>query len=452
MFASRSAPAQTPANYTCPVIPSLHSVDWRDFLARPPLPSPSHEDLDALRQQPVLITGAGGSIGAALALRICALAPPKLILLEASENNLYTLEREWAAAAAANSGVTCRMTPILGSTADRALLDEIFETHAPRIVFHAAAFKHVPLMEEQPLAAIQNNIFVTETLVRAAGAHGARVVLLSTDKAVEPASVMGATKRVAEQIVLAHGGTVLRLGNVLASRGSVAEVFAQQIALGGPLTVTDPTARRYFLTVSEAVNLLLLAAALAQPSTLSGAPSFRLLSGERVGSHHTSPQPLPSEPGAPSIRAFGEWVGSHHTSSQSLPHNPSALLAPELPSAHLILDLARFMARALAPDREIAIDFIGLRPGDKESERLWAAGESTCPAGQSGMVLIQTSQPEPANLNGSLAPLRTAIDARDLPAAIAQLCAMVPDYTPSRTVLKLAGRHEPQICASQVCV
>jgi FlaA1/EpsC-like NDP-sugar epimerase len=364
--------------------------------------------LDAMRKQPVLITGAGGSIGSALALRVAALAPPKLILLEASENNLYNLEREWAAAAAANSGVAAQVTPILGSAADRALLDEIFSIHAPRIVFHAAAFKHVPLMEEQPLAAIQNNIFATETLVHAAAAHGSRVVLLSTDKAVEPASVMGATKRVAEQIVLAHGGTVLRLGNVLASRASVAEVFARQIFLGGPLTVTDPAARRYFLTIDEAVNLLLFAAAL--------------------------------NPGAPSIRAFSEWVGNH------------ALLAPSLSSPHLVLDLARFMARALAPNREIAIDFIGLRPGDKENEKLWAAGESAHLAGDSGMVFIQSAQPLAADLHRVLAPLRAATEARDLAAAIAQLCALVFDYTPGRAVLELAGQSESQICASQVTV
>lgn len=400
--------------------PSLKDFDWRGFLARPPLPSPPPEVLDALGQQPVLITGAGGSIGSALALRMCALRPPKLIFLEASENNLYTLQRECAASAPANSGVAAQITPILGSTADRALLDEIFEAHAPRIVFHAAAFKHVPLMEEQPLAAIQNNIFATEILVRAAAAHGARVVLLSTDKAVEPASLMGATKRVAEQIALAHGGTVLRLGNVLASCGSVAEVFARQIALGGPLTVTDPAARRYLLTIAEAVNLLLCAAAL--------------------------------QPGAPFFRAFCEKLGNHDTAPHYLSHEPPALFAPALPMSHNILNLARFMAHALAPDREIPIEIIGLRPGDKENERLWRAGESTHPVSNSGMVFIQTAQPAAAILNRALDPLRVAIDVRDMQTAIAQLCALVPDYTPSRTVLTLASQREPQIRAPQVCV
>ena len=237
------------------VIPSLEALDWHEFLARPPLPSPTNEVLNAIEGQPILITGAGGSIGSALAMRLAEFAT-SLILLEASETHLFALQNQFAESAAAAAPVT-----VLGSIDDSSLLDEIFFVHAPRLLFHAAAFKHVPLMEEQPLAAIANNIFGTATLCEAASRHNARIVLLSTDKAVEPASVMGATKRVAERIVLAAGGTVLRLGNVLASRDSVAESFARQIAAGGPLAVTDPAARRYFLTLEEAVSLLIFASA-----------------------------------------------------------------------------------------------------------------------------------------------------------------------------------------------
>jgi FlaA1/EpsC-like NDP-sugar epimerase len=365
------------------VIPSLRNLDWHSFLARPSLPPPPPEVLDALRQNSILIIGAGGSIGSALALRLAALAPPMLLLLEASESHLYSLVREWSVA-----GLACPMTPILGNVADRALLEEIFAAHDPRIVFHTAAYKQVPLMEEHPLAAIANNVFATETLVQVAARHGARVVLLSTDKAVEPASVMGATKRVAEQIVLASCGTVLRLGNVLASRDSVAEVFARQIALGGPITVTDPAARRYFLTLDEAVGLLLIAAALPQPP---------------------------------------------------------ALLAPVLPPAHFISDLARFMAAALAPDRQIAIDFTGLRPGEKEAELLWSQDDSAHPASQGDLVSIQMARLSEPSLNSSLASLRAALDARDLPAALAQLRKLVPDYTPSQAVLALSRQHGPRV-------
>jgi len=385
------------ANYTSGVLSSLQNLDWRGFLARPWLPSPPQDALDALTQQPILITGAGGSIGSALALRMGALLPPKLVLLEASESNLYALERDWAAA-----GVATPRSLILGSTADGALLEEIFSAHAPRIVFHAAAFKHVPLMEEQPLAAIDNNIFATETLFRRAAIHGARVVLLSTDKAVQPASVMGATKRVAEQMVLSSGGTVLRLGNVLASRNSVAEIFARQIVQGGPITITDPAARRYFLTLDEAVNLLLIAAALPL-----GAPYF--LRSSRKG-----------------------WE--------------STLLAPVLPATHSIADLARFMARELAPGREIAIDYIGNRPGDKETEELWTAADQTSTVGLDGMVVVETALSATPQLVAGLASLRAALDARDLGDALAHLRALVPDYTPSHAVLALARQCGPQVC------
>ncbi|MGA3081563.1 MAG: polysaccharide biosynthesis protein [Terracidiphilus sp.] len=389
--------------YTAGVIPSLKDLDWHSFLERPRLPSPTLGALDALRQETILITGAGGSIGSALALRLGTFSTGKLVLLEASESNLYALKRDWADAFAGGPNPHARsMSPILGSADDRALLDEIFFMYAPRIVFHAAAFKHVPLMEEQPLAAIANNVFATEILTEAAAARGSRVVLLSTDKAVEPASVMGATKRIAEQIVLARGGTVLRLGNVLASRDSVAEVFAGQIAQGGPITITDPAARRYFLTLDEAVDLLLTAAAL----------------------------PL----GAPSI-------------SRSLRNGwESTLLVPVLPKTHFIADLARFMARELCPEGEVAIDFTAHRPGDKEAEQLWSAGDRTSASSLEGLVLIESALPAQAELASRLAGLRAALDARNLRDALTHLRALVPDYTPSRTLLALAQQSMPGVC------
>jgi FlaA1/EpsC-like NDP-sugar epimerase len=376
------------ANYTSGVLSSLENLDWRSFLARPALPSPPPEALDALRQKPILISGAGGSIGSALALRLGALMPPKLVLLEASESNLYALERAWATSCTASPKPPI-LVPILGSVADRALLEEIFATHAPQIVFHSAAFKHVPLMEQQPLAAIRNNIFATGTLVQVALGHSARVVLLSTDKAVASASMMGATKRVAEQIVLAYGGTALRLGNVLASRDSVAEVFAHQIAQGGPVTVTDPAARRYFLTLDEAVNLLLM-------------------------------------------------VAAHQ--------KPSALFAPVLPATHIIADLARFMARELRPEREIGLTFTGPRPGDKQTEELWSAGDRISATSLDEMVLVETILPAKAQLAERLASLRAALDARNLRDALTHLHALVPDYTPSPALLALASQCGPRVC------
>lgn len=378
----------SPSIYTFPVIPPLKDLDWSGFLRRPPLPSPPLSAIEALRQQPILITGAGGSIGSALALRLAALSPSVLVLLEASESNLYALQRDWAAFQAANPRAACPIQPVLGSAADQPLLDEIFARHAPRIVFHAAAFKHVPLMEEQPLAAISNNVFATRTLTETASAHGARVILISTDKAVQPSSIMGATKRVAEQIVLSSGGTVLRLANVLASRDSVAEVFTRQIAQGGPITVTDPAARRYFVTLDEAVDLLLIAASHPEPGTL---------------------------------------------------------LAPVLPATHFIADLARFMTDELAPNCGIPILFTGLRPGDKETELLWPSGTPTHPTSIAGVVSLAPDLLPAPQLAAQLTSLRQALELRDLDASLAQLCRLVPDYTPSPALLALSRQSAHRV-------
>lgn len=367
------------AFYTSSVIPPLGTLDWRDFLARPRLPSPSLDVLDALYRQSIMVTGAGGSIGSALAERLGALGPSSLVLLDSAESRLYQLQQSWA-----RDGIPGKMSAVLGSVVDRSLLDEVFTIHAPRIIFHAAAFKHVPLLEGQPFAAIANNIFGTLTLTRIAAANQARVVLLSTDKAVAPSSIMGATKRVSELIVLAAGGAVLRLGNVLATRDSVSEVFAKQIAEGRALTVTDPAARRYFLTIDEAVNMLLIAA--------------------------TAP-------------------------------GPPLLLAPELSAPHYITDLAHFMAHTLGNDGTVEIDFIGQRPGDKEVEHLWSEAESPRPARENGLLSIPPPPLPDGAMEEAFAELRTALLARDLNATLAELAVFVPDYTPSSKVLELAARR-----------
>jgi FlaA1/EpsC-like NDP-sugar epimerase len=363
------------------VIPSLETIDWHSFLARPALPPPSLETIASLIRQPILITGAGGSIGSALVQRLASHGAC-IILLESSENNLYDLQRDLA-----NLEPSRRATFYLGSVSDRILLDELFSLHRPHLVFHAAAHKHVPIIEEHPLAAIANNIFGTQCLCDAASTHRARVVLLSTDKAVAPASMMGATKRVAEQIVLTSAGTVLRLGNILASRGSVTEVFARQIAAGHPLTVTDPAARRYFLTIAEAVDLLLAASA-AQPPTL---------------------------------------------------------LAPQLPAPHYIADLARFMAHSLAPTRDVSIEFTHPRAGDKETEQLWSASETPHPASANGLVHLDSSSIARGQLQTLLASLRDAVHLRDLSASLQILRVLAPDYSPSSTVLDVRSTAAPQV-------
>ena len=343
--------------------------------------------LDEFAGKTLLITGAGGSIGSALALRLAQLREPQMILLEASEDHLYRLQQ-----AIAGTEGNAAAAFVLGNAGDRATLDEIFSAYKPRIVVHAAAHKHVPLLETQPLAAIANNVFATEAVVAKAAKHGARIVLLSTDKAVRPTSVMGATKRVAEEIVLASGGTVSRLANVLESSGSVTEIFRKQIAHGGPLTVTHPETRRYFLTMEEAVDLVFAAGYIAADS------------------------------------------GS------------ASLLGPALEADHSIVELAEFMARTLAPGRGIPIHFAGLRPGDKLFEWLRDDDEQVNFA-KGGFLSIQSSRPAPSDFSDNLGGLGVALRERDLTATIEKLRAMVPGYSPSDTVLALAQKGSPRVYA-----
>jgi FlaA1/EpsC-like NDP-sugar epimerase len=361
----------------------FNRLDWCVFLARPLLPRPSPDILDALARSPFLITGAGGSIGSALALRLAHLRSSCTVLLDSSENNLYRLQQ-----ALAEVGANAGATFVLGDAGDTALLEKLFFVHRPHIVFHAAAYKHVPLLELQPLSAIENNVFVTERVVATAAKHSARVLLLSTDKAVQPASVLGATKKIAEEIVLCSGGTVLRLVNVLASSGGVTEIFAQQAMSGGPLTVTHPAARRYFLTMEETVDLLLRAA---------------------------------------------------HV-------NSAAALAPALSADHSITDLADFMARALALGGDLPVRFTGLRPGDKLVERLWDDDEPTSPA-KDDLLFIRPIHPEPGDFARGLAVLRSAARERDLGTALTQLGMLVPGFRPSKTVLALAQKSAQRVCA-----
>ena len=360
--------------YTSTVFPSLEPIDWSGFLERPRLPAPSSKALADLASQPILITGAGGSIGSALARRLAAANPRALILLDSDESSLNHLRQS-----VRNISRTESIHTVLGDVRNAALLDAIFAAHSPRIVFHAAALKHVPLLEEQPLAAISTNIFGTLALARAASVHNGRIVLLSTDKAVSPASVLGATKRAAERIVLSGGHIALRLGNVLATRGSVAEVFARQLANGTPLTITSPSAHRYFLTIEEAVDLLLLTA---------------------------TETDLPS------------------------------LLVPNFTRQHLITDLARYMAQSLGSERNFTMQFAHLRPGDKESELLWSPAETAIPSHVPGLLRI-TSPDQNAFPSARLNALEAATEAREIPEAIVLLRKLVPDYTPSTFITAL---------------
>ena len=273
----------------------------------------------------LLITGAGGSIGSELVRQAAALGPRQLVLLDRSENDLFKLGHELS-----RNFPQLDYVPVVGDIQDVALLRDVFASYRPQSVFHAAAYKHVPMMERNCFQAISNNIFGTYNV--ALMARQFRVedfVLISSDKAVNPTNIMGVTKRVAELIMqgLHNSSTrfmAVRFGNVLGSNGSALPLFEQQIAAGGPVTVTDPDARRYFMTIPEAVQLVLQASSMGK-----GGEIFVLDMGEPVR----------------------------------------------------ILDLVRNLIRlsGLEPDRDIKIDFVGLRPGEKLFEELKLEGEDIGP-------------------------------------------------------------------------
>jgi FlaA1/EpsC-like NDP-sugar epimerase len=340
---------------------------------------------DPIAGRNVLLTGAGGSLGSALAKEIVKLRPNCLILLDHSENNLQQIHADLSAFSRSDS-----CAPILGDFGDAALLEEIFDERAPDLVIHAAAFKHVPFMERNPIAAVRNNSIATNLLAETAREHGVSdFVMLSTDKAVNPRSVMGASKRVAELALLRWSSPrsamrAVRLGNVLGSAGSVVPIFRRQIAAGGPVTVTHPEVSRYFVSLKEAVERVLLAAALNGDSGI-----------------------FLSKPGAP-VR---------------------------------ILDLAhRLIAEAgFKPETGIPISIVGLRPGEKMNEEFVSDRESVHPSPCAELLSIETPQPSSEDFDSAMSALNESVDRRDAAALLEQLCRLVPEYRPSDLVLASAS-------------
>ena len=319
-------------------INQLRDVQIEDLLRREPVQTDTEQVTALIRGQRVLVTGGGGSIGSELCRQIVRCAPAELIILGHGENSIFDIHNELrrleTSMEASKTPATSfqqpasRFTPVIADVRDADRLAAVFAAHRPEIVFHAAAHKHVPLMEDNIEDAVSNNVLGTRRLVEASIVAGVEhFVLVSTDKAVNPTSVMGATKRVAELIVqeaarrTGRAFVAVRFGNVLGSRGSVVPFFQRQIAAGGPVTVTHPDVKRYFMTIPEAVQLLLQAAALGR-----GGEIFVLDMGEPVR----------------------------------------------------IADLARDLIRlsGLEPDRDIEIRYTGLRPGEKLFEELFGADES----------------------------------------------------------------------------
>jgi FlaA1/EpsC-like NDP-sugar epimerase len=325
----------------------IRDLQIEDLLGRQQVHMDLQAVLEMVRGRRVMVTGAGGSIGSEIVRQLAPLGPETLVLLDHDETHLHDLVTDLDS--------TVQLEPVLADIRDQDRVNAVFVRHAPEVVFHAAAHKHVPILEEHPQEALVTNVFGTANVAEAALRTGVqRFVLISTDKAVRPVSVMGASKRFAEQIVrtLLGNGCVLcsvRFGNVLGSRGSVIPTFLKQISHGGPVTVTDPTMQRYFMSLQEAVQLVLQAAALSK-----GGELFTLDMGEPMN----------------------------------------------------VLELARKLIRlsGRAPG-EVAISLIGPRPGEKTTEEILEPEEAATPSAHPGIYVSYPAPGDPATLRRALQQL-----------------------------------------------
>ncbi len=361
----------------------IRDVDITDLLRREPVQTDIRAVARMLRGRRVLVTGAGGSIGSELCRQIWRCGPSELILLGHGENSIFAIHNELQAEARQDSAAP-GLHAVIGDVRFPERMEAVFRRYRPEIVFHAAAHKHVPLMEANPVEAVTNNILGTRNVVQAALAVDVdRFVLISTDKAVNPTNVMGASKRAAELVVLraalesGRAYVATRFGNVLGSRGSVLLTFKQQIARGGPLTVTHPDVRRYFMTIPEAVQLVLQASVLGR-----GGEIFVLDMGEPVK----------------------------------------------------IVDLAKDLVRlsGLRLGEDIDIEFVGLRPGEKLFEELFIEGEEyRRTAHASIFIAANASGFVPYGLDDELARLQEAAAREDEQAIREVLGHLVPEYRPS---------------------
>jgi len=356
----------------------LREVDINDLLGREPITLDLEGIGHFLAGKVVLVTGAGGSIGSELCRQIAAFKPRRLVLLEQAENNLFYIDRELRAA---DGGLD--VVPVIADVCDRARLEDVFRRLSPAIVYHAAAHKHVPMMECNPGEAIKNNVFGTKNVADMACQYRCRAfVLISTDKAVNPTSIMGCTKRVAEMYCQAlareqgHGGTkfvIVRFGNVLGSAGSVVPVFREQIAQGGPVTVTHPEMRRYFMTIPEATQLVIQAGVLGK-----GGQTMLLDMGT----------PLK------------------------------------------IVDLARAMITlsGFRPDIDVKIEYLGVRPGEKLFEELRTTGEDVLPTPHEKIFVWQSRSCTMDEMRGALGRLEAVANSGSFDEVQRALRSVVPEF------------------------
>jgi FlaA1/EpsC-like NDP-sugar epimerase len=354
--------------------PQLRPVEVEDVLGREPV----EVDLDAiaayLRNETVLVTGAGGSIGAELCRQIARVGAARLVLVDNSEPALFQIERELVD----ERGFTPSI-PVLGDVQNRTKMRQVFDRYHPTVVFHAAAYKHVPMMEANPIESVRNNVLGTKIVADTAVEFGARrFVLVSTDKALNPRAVYGQCKAICEWIVESYGArddvptrfVAVRFGNVLNSAGSVVPIFRRQIERGGPLTVTHPEMTRYFMTIPEAVALVV------QAGSIGGRGEIFVLD-------------------------MGEPVS--------------------------ILELARSMIRLSGkePDRDIAIDFVGARPGEKLHEELWSEEEMVAETSHAKIKRASRPSVDVVWLEDELQMLERLVDEGDTLELVSRLASMM---------------------------
>jgi FlaA1/EpsC-like NDP-sugar epimerase len=373
----------------------IRPVQVEDLLGREPVEVDTDSISSYLSGKTVLVTGAGGSIGSELCRQIARAQPKRIVLVDQAESALHDIERELVDERGFSAGI-----PVLADVRNRNRLRQVFERYRPSVVFHAAAYKHVPLMEANPLESVRNNVLGTRVAADLAIEFEVeRFVLVSTDKALNPNSVYGQTKTLCEWIVGSHGErdevptrfVAVRFGNVLNSAGSVIPRFRRQIERGGPVTVTDPEMTRFFMTIPEAVALVIQAGAIG---------------------------------------------GRGH------------ILVLDMGDPIRIVDLARDMIRLSGkePDRDIAITFIGARPGEKIHEELFAEGETWKPTAHPKIVMLEDVSPvDRAWLDGKLDELERYVEAGETLELVGALAAMVrePQRVPEQAAAADATEAAP---------
>jgi len=359
-------------------IRSIREVSYKDLLGRPQSKLENLRILETIQDKTVLITGAGGSIGSELCRQILRFDPGFLVFLDANEENLYRVEMEVLHEHAFRDYVT-----VLGKVQHMDLLHNIFQEYRPDVVLHAAAHKHVPLIEKNPWEAVYNNVIASHRLMKTATSYRAeRFILVSTDKAVRPTNVMGASKRLAEMLLKAHAKSAwtrfmaVRFGNVLGSSGSVIPLFRRQIEKGGPVTVTHPEITRYFMTIEEASQLILQAASMGQ-----GGEIYILEMGTQVR-------------------------------IDTMARNYVRLCGKE-------------------PDTEIEIKYVGLRPGEKLHEELITEGEDVLRTEHEKIMVLGCGGTDMQDLRPELDRLATAAAQYDARSIKDILDEAIPEYSPA---------------------